>query len=140
MGAADLQTALGGVLIADAHRGDRLRLGASLSACARVFEAGDGTQAMHLLNHHRPAVVLLDASLPGPEGGLALLRTIKGDARTRHIRVAVLTARGRLQDRQAARAGGADAHFARPFPLLAVWTWARRALSTPRSPSTTAAP
>jgi CheY-like chemotaxis protein len=56
----------------------------------RCAEAGDGREAVELARHHSPQCVLLDLSMPGLDG-LAVARRLRGDPRTRGVRIHCLT-------------------------------------------------
>ncbi|MGH6947032.1 MAG: response regulator transcription factor [Kiloniellales bacterium] len=76
--------------------------------------AGDGTAALEAVRSHKPAVVILDVMLP-KGGGLEVLKAVKMDPELAAVRILVLTARGRENDRQTAIALGADAYITKPF-------------------------
>ena len=68
-----------------------------------IVVAGDGEQALRLLfpsdggQPLRPALILLDIKLPKIDG-LEVLRSIRGDARTRSLPVVVLTTSSEERD------------------------------------------
>lgn len=59
-------------------------------AC-QVFTATDGFQALDLIEHEKPDVVLLDLALPGISGQ-DVLRTIRADPQFSHIKIILITA------------------------------------------------
>ena len=95
------------VLIADDRSRSRRGLKALLSTLPGievVGEAGDGKEALRLVEEHRPDAVLMDARMPAMDG-LTATRLIK--ERWPEVRVVVLTMYGaRKADAEAA---GADA-------------------------------
>jgi DNA-binding response OmpR family regulator len=56
----------------------------------RVLEAGDGLQALHVLDAARPDLVILDLGLPIVSGSV-VRQEIAAQAHTRHIPVVVVT-------------------------------------------------
>ena len=83
----------------------------------RIVRARDGREALDRGIACLPDVVLLDLVLPSLDG-LAVCRQLKADPRTRHIPVALMSARPRLQDYQAR--AGADGVLSKPFDLDAL--------------------
>jgi two-component system OmpR family response regulator len=59
-------------------------------------------------------LILLDLMLPG-EDGLSLLRTLRSDAKTSHIPILMLTARGEFTDKIIGLELGADDYVVKPF-------------------------
>ncbi len=65
------------ILLVDDEEGIRKVLGISLADGGyRVFSAEDGTRALEIFRHERPAIVLTDIKMPGMDG-IELLRRIK---------------------------------------------------------------
>lgn len=117
------------ILVVDDHAAIRRLLSVSLSSTCDVIEAADGLSALAAIRLHRPRLLLLDVMLPGTLDGLAVLDAVKSDPATRHIAVAMLTARGQVADREDARARGADAYFTKPFSPLKVLGWVQDVLN-----------
>jgi CheY-like chemotaxis protein len=80
----------------------------------RSVRARDGQEALERGVACVPDVVLLDVVLPGLDG-VETCRQLKADPRTRHIPVALMSARSRLNDYQAR--AGADGVLSKPFDL-----------------------
>lgn len=55
-----------------------------------VLTAADGQEALDLARQHRPDLILLDLLMPRLPG-LEVLRALRGDAETAHLRVLVLS-------------------------------------------------
>jgi CheY-like chemotaxis protein len=108
------------VLIVDDQPRARQSLRALLSTwppAAEIREAGDGQEAIQLVQERQPDIVLMDVRMPGMDG-LQATRLIK--ARWPQIRVIVLTLYGEYEAK--ALAAGADAFIGkgeRPDQLLA---------------------
>jgi CheY-like chemotaxis protein len=78
---------------------------------ARVITAADGVSALQVVLFHRPDVILLDLAMP-QFSGLDVIRSLKGDPRTREIPVVVVS--GHHDIRKAALEAGADAYVRKP--------------------------
>ena len=73
-----------------------------------VAQAADGAEAVHLARAHRPALVLLDLSMPGMSGGEAIGRLL---AEVPTVRVLVLSASGEAPDVLDAVKAGASGYL-----------------------------
>jgi two-component system cell cycle response regulator DivK len=82
-------------------------------AVFRAAEAGDGETAIELARRERPAVILMDATMPRLDGWEAA-RRLKADAETQSIPLIMLTAHAFTQHRERAATVGADAFLAKP--------------------------
>jgi len=80
-----------------------------------VRSASNGADAVILAQEQRPDLILMDLVLPMIDGLLAT-RRLKADARTAHIPVLALTARG-LADEARARAAGCDGFITKPCAM-----------------------
>ena len=78
----------------------------------RVIEAHDGQEAVACALEQRPDAVIMDISMPVMDGYVAT-RLIKGDLRTRHIPVVIVTASGAGCHHDATSAG-CDAFLLKP--------------------------
>lgn len=87
----------------------RLEL-AGYSTC----KACDGASGIGAVYAYKPHAVLLDIGLPDHDG-FAVLKAIKGDAKTRDIPVLMLTARQGMGDIQTALKLGAKDYVTKPF-------------------------
>jgi CheY-like chemotaxis protein len=79
-----------------------------------VIKAMDAEQAQIILADTLPDLILMDIALPGMDG-LTLTRLLKGDARTRHIRIVALTAFAMKGDEQKAVDAGCDGYLTKPI-------------------------
>jgi len=103
------------VLIAD----DEPNIVVSLSFMMRregyeVLVARDGTEALDTIRRERPALVLLDAMMPGLTG-FDVCEAVRADAAVRDTRILMLTAKGRETDVARGLGAGADAYVTKPF-------------------------
>jgi two-component system response regulator MprA len=80
----------------------------------RVEEAGDGAEALERLTHDGVDAIVLDVSMPAPDG-LEVSRRLR-DAGDR-TPVLMLTARDAIDDRVAGLDAGADDYLVKPFAL-----------------------
>jgi DNA-binding response OmpR family regulator len=79
-----------------------------------VRSSANGTEALRLLRAEPYDLLLLDLQLPGLDG-LSLCREVRQDARTRHLPLVMLTARGDESDRIVGLELGADDYMVKPF-------------------------
>jgi two-component system phosphate regulon response regulator PhoB len=79
-----------------------------------VSRARDAESALMLLEDSRPDLILLDWTLPG-QSGLALVRRLRAQPRTRALPVMMVTARASEADKIMALEGGADDYMTKPF-------------------------
>ncbi|MBI3552148.1 MAG: response regulator [Elusimicrobia bacterium] len=73
-----------------------------------------GAGALQIVQENKPKLVVLDIMMPGMDG-LTACRTLKSNLATKHIKVAVLTAKDFGQDRATAVRYGADLFLNKPF-------------------------
>jgi len=102
------------VLIAEDEADLRGFIAGVLKDTYHVDAASDGAEALELMKHNRPDLVLTDVMMPGTSG-LDLCRAIKGDRSLRGIPVILLTARGESEAALEGYAAGADDFVAKPF-------------------------
>ena len=81
-----------------------------------VAIAIDGQQGVDMAVSERPALILMDMSLPVLDGWEAT-RRIKADARTKHIPIIALTAHAMQGDEQKAKEAGCDDYDVKPVEL-----------------------
>jgi phosphate regulon transcriptional regulator PhoB len=79
-----------------------------------VLEAEDGEQALKLLQHERPNLVILDLMLPGLSG-MELCKLLKQRSETAKLPILMLTAKAGEADRIVGLEMGADDYLAKPF-------------------------
>jgi DNA-binding NarL/FixJ family response regulator len=104
------------VLIVDDHAllRDAIRVALELAGHEVVGEAGDGYEAIRLAEELRPAIVLMDVSLPGIDGIEATRRLI---IRGSESRVVILTMHGDPALVARAVRAGASAYLTKGFSM-----------------------
>ena len=81
-----------------------------------VLSAGDGQTGLARAQAALPDLVVLDLMLPVIDG-LQVCRQLRGDPRTQHLRILMLTARSEEVDEIVGFSMGADDYVAKPFKL-----------------------
>ena len=79
-----------------------------------VIEAVDGVEAMEMLKHDRPDLILLDIMMPRKDG-LEVLEELAVDDTLKEIPVIMLTAKGEQEDLERGADLGARGHITKPF-------------------------
>ncbi len=82
----------------------------------QTTSALNGEQALAAVKRSLPDLVLLDLMLPDMSG-TEICRQLKGEARTRHVPVMMLTAKGEELDRVVGFEVGADDYVTKPFSI-----------------------
>ncbi|WNG24649.1 response regulator [Cystobacter fuscus] len=95
----------------------------------RVIEARNGLEAVEKAMEFRPAVILMDLSLPVMDGWEAT-RRLKGDARTKAIPVVALTGHALDGHSREAQDAGCDSYVTKPCLPDALLREVRRMLAT----------
>ena len=81
--------------------------------------ASNGKAAVASAYESPPDVILLDVMMPEMDGW-QVLRSLKGDERTRHIPVAMLSARAERRDKMIGLQEGAEGYIGKPFSTAEV--------------------
>jgi two-component system cell cycle response regulator DivK len=103
------------VLIVDDDRDTREMYGESLRAMGfDVMTAPSAEEALRLAAQLAPAVLVTDLRLRGQMDGCALARRLREDARTRPIRIIMLTGAAFGAERELAEASGCDRFLLKP--------------------------
>ena len=83
----------------------------------RLYEAGDGIEALEVAQRERPSLVFLDVDMPGLDG-IGACRALRAAGETSDATIVMLTAaHGDSVERQAEEAG-ADLFLTKPFSPL----------------------
>jgi CheY-like chemotaxis protein len=78
-----------------------------------VIQAQDGAEAIQRARETRPALILMDVTMPGTSGWNAL-RALRDQVETQHIPVITITGLSATRDRDASFAAGCDAYLSKP--------------------------
>jgi len=87
---------------------------ALLTETCDIIEAIDGRGGIEQAKKHRPALILLDISLPVMDG-FQVLKELRSEEALRHIPVIALTARAMTGDREGILACGFDGYVSKPI-------------------------
>jgi two-component system phosphate regulon response regulator PhoB len=82
----------------------------------RVLIAGDGEEALIVIDEHKPDILLLDWMLP-KVSGIEVCRRLRQKTETRNLPILILTARGEESDRIRGLDTGADDYVVKPFSM-----------------------
>ena len=82
----------------------------------RVALAGDGEEALLMIDERLPDLVVLDWMLP-KVSGVEVCRRLRSRAETRNLPIIMLTARGEESDRVRGLDTGADDYIVKPFSM-----------------------
>ena len=103
------------ILVVDDNAANALLLSYLLGKRGYVVRtAGNGREALGLLDEFKPRVIMMDIQLPGMDG-LALTRQLKTNPSTKHIEIIVLTAYAMKGDEERAREAGCDDYISKPI-------------------------
>ena len=80
----------------------------------RIICATSGEETLKIAKSEPPDLILLDLMLPGIDG-LEVTKSLKNDAKTRHIPIIMLTAKGEEADIVTGLELGADDYITKPF-------------------------
>ncbi|GAA3997046.1 diguanylate cyclase [Comamonas faecalis] len=108
------QGAVHTVLIVDDEKHNRLLLTELFAGQYRVIQAKNGAQAIELAQQHQPDLILLDVLMPDMDG-MAVVRTLKREDRTRQIPVVFITALDSAADEELGLELGAVDYITKPF-------------------------
>ena len=117
------------ILIVEDHADIRTYLRDELAMHYRVSEAGNGQEALDILQEQEVDLVLTDVMMPVMDG-IKLCKHIKQNLRTSHIPVIILSAKGELNEQLEGLQVGADDYIPKPFSLIMVMTKIRNLFRT----------
>ena len=118
------------ILIADDEPSLRLLVRATLSAnkSFELVEASDGNEALLKSQNELPSILLLDVMMPGLSG-FEVCERLKNDAKTKKIKIIMLTAKGQQSDRDWALSVGTDYFLTKPFSPIELFNLIEKILS-----------
>lgn len=80
----------------------------------QILQAENGEQGVSIALKHTPDIIVSDIMMPRL-GGIQLTRQLKGDIRTSHIPIILLTAKVTDDDKEEGYDSGADSYLTKPF-------------------------
>ncbi|HET7571766.1 MAG TPA: response regulator [Gaiellaceae bacterium] len=87
------------------------------AAGMEIVEAADGAEALARIREATPALILLDAMMPGVDGW-SVAEQLGADPETRNLPIVFVSARAGREDRERARGLGAVGYVTKPFDPL----------------------
>jgi CheY-like chemotaxis protein len=128
------------ILVAEDHADSREVLRQCLESLgAEVLLAGDGIEALGILEARAPDIVLADIRMPGMDG-LQLAQRMKRDVRWARVPLVAVTAYNEPADLRATLEAGFDGHVEKPvnfdvlLPTIARLVTSNRPRRRPRRP------
>ena len=121
-GAATIQrtpekdTSKASILIVDDNHEFRQFLASELEEQYQVYQAGDGREALRIVQEQDIDLVVSDVMMPVMDG-MELCRSIKQDINTSHVMVILLTARSAEEAKMEGFRSGADEYLSKPFNM-----------------------
>lgn len=82
----------------------------------RILKATSGEEALEIATADVPDLVLMDIHLPGMDG-LAVVRQLRADERTRRVPILALTAHAMRGDRDRFLEAGCDGYISKPIDV-----------------------
>lgn len=79
-----------------------------------ILQAENGAEGVSMAQDHMPDIIVSDIMMP-QMNGIELTRQLKGDIRTSHIPIILLTAKTTDDDKQEGYDSGADSYLTKPF-------------------------
>ena len=95
-----------------------------------VETAADGWQALQKVSSFAPHLILLDIQMPG-KNGFEVVRALKADPATRHIRIVAFTGFALRDDEAGMRAAGFDGYLSKPIDVKRFGAQVRACLQGP---------
>ncbi|QCP85209.1 response regulator transcription factor [Cereibacter sphaeroides] len=80
----------------------------------KVSTHAGGADAIEVVRTSQPDLLILDLMLPGMSG-FDILSALRADPETEDLPVLMLSAKGQVRDRAAAKKAGVDAFMSKPF-------------------------
>ena len=102
------------IAVVDDNADNRLIIRTILEDQYEIEEFSNGIEAIEHFKKNRPAVVIMDISLPEMDG-IEILRHIRADSHLRDLPVIALTAHAMVGDREKYLAAGFNEYLAKPI-------------------------
>lgn len=104
---------------------DNMDVSQYLNICLKgkyeMLHASDGVAGLEMAFERMPDIIICDVMMPKMDG-YEVCKTLKGDDRTNHIPIIMLTAKASTEDRLTGLMYGADAYLVKPFVKAELFT------------------
>lgn len=97
----------------------------------QVITASNGKEGLDAALKHIPNIIVSDIMMPIMDG-IEFCKAVKGDIRTSHIPVILLTAKDTLEDKEQGYDSGADSYLTKPFSAKLLQSRIQNLLSSRR--------
>ncbi|HFE67198.1 MAG TPA: response regulator [Chloroflexi bacterium] len=81
----------------------------------RIYEAGDGVEALTAVRQYHPDLILLDVMMPNMDG-LTVCKRLREDVNTANMPIILLSAKTQSSAIQEGLQAGADLYLTKPVP------------------------
>ena len=81
----------------------------------RIYEAGDGVEALTAVHQYRPDLILLDVMMPNMDG-LTVCKRLREDVNTADMPIILLSAKTQSSAIREGLQAGADLYLTKPVP------------------------
>ena len=106
------------VLIAEDSRDTRIMLKRAFELKGySVIEAEDGNEALEVVNHHRPSLILIDLNMPVIDGLEAIKKIRKLEAPGEQVPIVAITAFDVYGMKEAALETGCNSYLSKPLDM-----------------------
>jgi signal transduction histidine kinase/CheY-like chemotaxis protein/AraC-like DNA-binding protein/ligand-binding sensor domain-containing protein len=102
------------LLVIDDEKNIRGLLKDILEPLYSVSEASDGKEALNIINHSHPDIIITDIMMPNMDG-ISLINALKSNPKTGYIPIISLSAKTSVNDHVDAYSHGADLYITKPF-------------------------
>ena len=96
-----------------------------------ILTAENGEEGVQMAEEHNPDIIVSDIMMP-KKNGIELTRQLKGDIRTSHIPIILLTAKTTDDDKEEGYDSGADSYLTKPFTAKLLASRIRNLLAAQR--------
>lgn len=106
------------VLIAEDSRDTRIMLKRAFELKGySVIEAADGNEALEVINHHRPSLIVIDLNMPVVDGLEAIKEIRRLEAPGEHVPIVAITAFDVYGMKEAALETGCNTYLSKPLDM-----------------------
>ena len=119
------------LLIVEDNTDIRQYIDESLNEDYRIIQASNGKEGRDLAFEQMPDLIVSDIMMPEMDG-IEMTKILKGDIRTSHIPIILLTAKTSINDQEEGYDSGADSYLMKPFSAKLLQSRIRNILSSRR--------